>query len=106
MIPRAVEQVFHGTEQMKTKGWEYTMEGQFLEIVSLRHCIYLHEFDLFQYNETINDLLGKGEFDKKKHEIKHDTKTGSTRVTDVVVVPLSSPSQVRSLLPSLNLVGV
>jgi len=51
-----------------------------------------------QYNETINDLLGKGEFDKKKHEIKHDTKTGSTRVTDIVVAPLSSPSQVRSLL--------
>lgn len=36
-----------------------------------------------QYNETINDLLGKGEFDKKKHEIKHEK--GSTRVTDVVV---------------------
>jgi len=34
MIPRAVEQVFRGTEQMKTKGWEYKMEGQFLEIVS------------------------------------------------------------------------
>ena len=51
-----------------------------------------------QYNETINDLLGKGEFDKKKHEIKHDSKTGTTRVTDIEVVPLSSPSQVRSLL--------
>jgi kinesin family protein C1 len=37
MIPRAVEQVFRGTEQMKTKGWEYKMEGQFLEIVGLRH---------------------------------------------------------------------
>jgi len=33
MIPRAVEQVFRGTEQMKAKGWEYKMEGQFLEIV-------------------------------------------------------------------------
>jgi kinesin family protein C1 len=39
MIPRAVEQVFHGTEQMKTKGWEYKMEGQFLEIVSQRHYL-------------------------------------------------------------------
>ena len=59
-----------------------------------------HHPDLFslKYNETINDLLGKGEFDKKKHEIKHDSKIGSTRVTDVVVVSLSSPSQVRSLL--------
>ncbi|TFK65077.1 kinesin-domain-containing protein [Pluteus cervinus] len=82
MIPRAVEQVFRVAEFMKTKGWEYKMEGQFLEI----------------YNETINDLLGKGEFDKKKHEIKHDLKTASTRVTDVNIIPLHSPSQVRSLL--------
>jgi len=35
MIPRAVEQVFRGTEQMKMKGWEYKMEGQFLEIVRI-----------------------------------------------------------------------
>jgi kinesin family member C1 len=50
-----------------------------------------------QYNETINDLLGHGEFDKKKHEIKHDTKVG-TRVTDVQVLPLRSAAQVRQLL--------
>ncbi|KAF9464929.1 P-loop containing nucleoside triphosphate hydrolase protein [Collybia nuda] len=82
MIPRAVEQVFRVAEEMKSKGWEYTMEGQFLEI----------------YNETINDLLGKHDFDKKKHEIKHDAKTGSTRVTDINVLPLHSASQVRTLL--------
>ncbi|KAH8103889.1 kinesin-domain-containing protein [Cristinia sonorae] len=81
MIPRAVEQVFRVAEELKTKGWQYTMEGQMLEI----------------YNETINDLLGKGEFDKKKHEIKHD-KSGRTTVTDVNVIPLTSASQVRSLL--------
>ncbi|KAI5124211.1 hypothetical protein M0805_005061 [Coniferiporia weirii] len=80
MIPRAVEQVFHVAESMRSKGWEYKLEGQFLEI----------------YNETINDLLGKGEFDKKKHEIKHEKST--TKVTDIVVVPLKSASQVRSLL--------
>jgi kinesin family protein C1 len=51
-----------------------------------------------QYNETINDLLGKGELDKRKHEIKHDAKSGSTRVTDIEVVRLTSASQVRSLL--------
>ncbi|KAH9004537.1 kinesin-domain-containing protein [Lactarius hatsudake] len=84
MIPRAVEQVFQVTEELKSKGWEYTLEGQFLEI----------------YNETINDLLGKGEFDKKKHEIKHEK--GSTRVTDVVVQQLRSPAQVRSLLALAN----
>lgn len=82
MIPRAVDQVFRVAEEMKSKGWEYQMEGQFLEI----------------YNETINDLLGKHDFDKKKHEIKHDPKTGSTRVTDINVVSLHSASQVRTLL--------
>jgi kinesin family protein C1 len=35
MIPRAVEQVFQVAEVMKKKGWEYKLEGQFLEIVSL-----------------------------------------------------------------------
>jgi hypothetical protein len=33
MIPRAVQQVFRVTEELKSKGWEYKMEGQFLEIV-------------------------------------------------------------------------
>ncbi|KAH9990579.1 P-loop containing nucleoside triphosphate hydrolase protein [Russula vinacea] len=84
MIPRAVDQVFQVTEELKSKGWEYALEGQFLEI----------------YNETINDLLGKGEFDKKKHEIKHEK--GSTRVTDTVVQQLRSPAQVRSLLAVAN----
>ncbi|KAJ3908590.1 kinesin-domain-containing protein [Lentinula edodes] len=84
MIPRAVDQVFRVAEDLRSKGWEYQMEGQFLEI----------------YNEAINDLLGKHEFDKKKHEIKHDPKTGSTRVTDITVIPLSSPTQVRALLSS------
>ncbi|OCH96400.1 kinesin-domain-containing protein [Obba rivulosa] len=82
MIPRAVDQVFKVTDDLRRKGWEYKMEGQFLEI----------------YNETINDLLGKGEFDKKKHEIKHDARTGRTTVTDVNVVALRSPAQVRTLL--------
>ena len=34
MIPRAVEQVFRVAEELQAKGWEYRMEGQFLEIVS------------------------------------------------------------------------
>ena len=33
MIPRAVEQVFRVAEEMRSKGWEYKIEGQFLEIV-------------------------------------------------------------------------
>jgi kinesin family protein C1 len=105
MIPRAVDQVFQVTEELKSKGWEYTLEGQFLEIVrsvvarSVGSGSHLSRDP--QYNETINDLLGKGEFDKKKHEIKHE-KGGSTRVTDVVVQPLRTPAQVRSLLALAN----
>lgn len=33
MIPRAVEEVFKVAEDLQCKGWEYRMEGQFLEIV-------------------------------------------------------------------------
>lgn len=35
MIPRAVEQVFQVAEVTRKKGWEYKLEGQFLEIVRL-----------------------------------------------------------------------
>jgi len=35
MIPRAVEQVFQVAGVMGKKGWEYKMEGQFLEIVGI-----------------------------------------------------------------------
>ncbi|KAJ3543865.1 hypothetical protein NMY22_g2980 [Coprinellus aureogranulatus] len=83
MIPRAVEQVFRIAEEMKDKGWEYRIEGQFLEI----------------YNETIHDLLTPFDAsDQKKHEIKHDPKTGRTIVTELTVVPLTSPEQVKGLL--------
>ncbi|KAF5385422.1 hypothetical protein D9757_002989 [Collybiopsis confluens] len=84
MIPRAVAQVFRASEDLRSKGWEYKIEGQFLEI----------------YNETVNDLLGKYDLDGKKHEIKHDPKTGSTRVTDITVLTLHSPTQVQALLSS------
>lgn len=49
-----------------------------------------------QYNETINDLLGKGKVDEMKHEVKHEK--GRTIVSDSVVLPLTSPSQVFALL--------
>ncbi|PVF97935.1 kinesin-domain-containing protein [Serendipita vermifera] len=81
MIPRAIRRLFQLSDGMKPRGWQYQMEGQFLEI----------------YNETINDLLGQGEFDCKKHEIKHD-KSGRTTVTDVVTMQLYGPSEVTALL--------
>jgi kinesin family protein C1 len=35
MIRRAVNQVFRAAENLKSKGWEYRMDGQFLEIVGV-----------------------------------------------------------------------
>lgn len=36
MIPRAVEQVFRIAGEMQSRGWEYAIEGEFLEIVRQR----------------------------------------------------------------------
>jgi hypothetical protein len=54
MIPRAVDQVFRVAEEMKARGWEYKMEGQFLEIVKfLFHNFYLFLLiALFFYSTT------------------------------------------------------
>lgn len=35
MIPRAVNEVFRAADALKSKGWDYSMEGQFLEIVNV-----------------------------------------------------------------------
>ncbi|PWY98165.1 kinesin-domain-containing protein [Testicularia cyperi] len=80
LIPRAVQMLWSTAESLKDKGWRYNFEGSMLEI----------------YLDTINDLLGKAEVDKAKHEIKHDK--GRTTVSDTVVVPLDSPAQVFALL--------
>jgi len=81
MISRAVRQIYESASDLQEKGWNYSIDGQFLEI----------------YNENINDLLGRvDEFDKKKHEIKHDKQ--KTSVTDLITVQLDSPGRVTSLL--------
>ncbi|KAI8813311.1 KIFC1-like kinesin [Cladochytrium replicatum] len=82
MIPRAVEQIFEAAEALKAKGWQYTMEAQYLEI----------------YNESIRDLLDNNDNGTKKHEIKHHPTTNRTTVTDSVTVVVSTPKNVRDLL--------
>ncbi|KAJ6552820.1 P-loop containing nucleoside triphosphate hydrolase protein [Mycena capillaripes] len=85
MIPRAVAQVFRVAEELKDKGWTYSMEGQFLEI----------------YNETITDLLSPPPAPSdppRKHEIHHHPTTHLTSVSDVLSPALTSPTQVMSLL--------
>ena len=83
MIPLAVNQIYDTAKSLEEMGWKYKMEGSFIEV----------------YNEVLNDLLGKAdEFDKKKHEIKHDMQKGKTMITDITTVDLDSPGKVDSIL--------
>ncbi|KAI9047983.1 hypothetical protein LZ554_007781 [Drepanopeziza brunnea f. sp. 'monogermtubi'] len=83
MIPRATHQIYETATNLKEKGWTYTMEGSFVEV----------------YNEEIHDLLGSSkDFDKKKHEIRHDDQKKQTTITGLKIVPLDSPNAVEALL--------
>ncbi|KAG0019215.1 kinesin-like nuclear fusion protein [Podila clonocystis] len=81
MIPRSVLQIYENAKQLESKGWKYTMEGQYVEI----------------YNESINDLLGNYSTEQKKHEIRH-APGGKTTITDITTVVLTSPEKVAALL--------
>ncbi|KAG0344830.1 kinesin-like nuclear fusion protein [Podila humilis] len=86
MIPRSVLQIYENAKQLESKGWKYTMEGQYVEI----------------YNETINDLLGNystsaADQNGKRHEIRHGP-DGKTTITDITTVVLTSPERVAALL--------
>ncbi|RDL34375.1 putative carboxy-terminal kinesin 2 [Venustampulla echinocandica] len=83
MIPRATHQIYETATNLQEKGWTYTMEGSFVEV----------------YNEEIHDLLGNPkEFDKKKHEIRHDDQKKQTTLTGLRTVTLTSPETVGSIL--------
>ncbi|KAK9337051.1 hypothetical protein LIPSTDRAFT_102875 [Lipomyces starkeyi NRRL Y-11557] len=87
MITRAVDQIFTTATNLQEKGWTYTVQGQFLEI----------------YNETINDLLVcADEFDKKKLEIRNDSKDGKIMVPDLTVVSLDSQESVAKMLKTAS----
>ena len=79
MMPRATRMIYERLKELEELGWQYCLQGSFLEI----------------YNENINDLLGDpDEIDKKKHEIRHDTKLLETTITDITVVDLDSEESV------------
>lgn len=83
MITRAVHQIYETARSLEEKGWTYVMEGNFVEV----------------YNENLNDLLGDAnQFDRKKHEIRHDIQRCKTMITDITTVTLDSPSTVESIL--------
>ncbi|KAJ2613390.1 kinesin-like nuclear fusion protein [Coemansia sp. RSA 1365] len=87
VIPRAVKQIYENTSKLAERGWEYSLEGQFLEI----------------YNETIQDLLApttrnsqNGE-KQTKLDIYQDSE-GHTRVKNVTTVNVDSAGRVHWLL--------
>ena len=83
MIPRALHQIYETAQTLQDKGWRYSMEGSFVEV----------------YNENLNDLLGRPEdFDKKKHEIRHDMHKCKTYVSELTSVLLDTPGKVESIL--------
>jgi len=66
IIPRSIEKIGQYREQMKEKGWEYTMSVTFIEV----------------YNEQVFDLLRPEGSEKRDLPIKQDAK-GKTFVQDV-----------------------
>ncbi|KAF7502904.1 hypothetical protein GJ744_004942 [Endocarpon pusillum] len=83
MIPRAVHMIYDTAQDLEERGWQYKMEGSFVEV----------------YNENLNDLLGlPDDLDKKKHEIRHDMQTCKTTITDITSVDLDSPEKVEEIL--------
>ena len=53
MIPRAMEQIFCSSEELKSQGWTITLRASMLEI----------------HNEEYRDLLGKGLSPGKTHRV-------------------------------------
>ncbi|KAK9448793.1 P-loop containing nucleoside triphosphate hydrolase protein [Limtongia smithiae] len=83
IISRAVDQIFATCERLREQYWEFTCEGQFLEI----------------YNETIQDLLVEtDELGKKKYEIRNDTKENKITIPDLLSVELSSRALANEML--------
>ncbi|KAK9453039.1 P-loop containing nucleoside triphosphate hydrolase protein [Dipodascopsis uninucleata] len=83
IIPRAVDQIFTTAMNLNERGWKYTILGEFLEI----------------YNENINDLLvDSDEFEKKKLDIRNDTKEGKMTVPDLTQVILDSRESLTAML--------
>lgn len=83
MIPRATAQIYNEATRLQEKGWQYKMEGSFVEV----------------YNEAYNDLLGRSEdLDKKKIEVRHDAAKKQTVLENAVSVTLDGPDRVEEIL--------
>ena len=83
VIPLALRMIYDSTEELAERGWVFHMHGSFVEV----------------YNEGLNDLLGRqSDLDKKKLEIKHNTDTLRTMITNITSTELSSYQQVETVV--------
>ncbi|QLL32049.1 hypothetical protein HG536_0C02180 [Torulaspora globosa] len=93
IIPATINHIFSWTKDLKERGWRYDVSCQFIEI----------------YNETIADLLrdenklliassNEDTVTNLKHEIRHNTETRETTITNVTTCSLTSEEAVDGLL--------
>jgi len=87
LIPRSLRQIFSASEQMRLKGWQWTLKASFMEV----------------YNEVIRDLLredpgpkGSTSSTPQCHTIKHDADWGMM-VTNMTCVQVSSIEHINAL---------
>lgn len=82
MIPLTINKIFNDINELKQSGWEYQVNGQFLEI----------------YNDNIIDLLKSPSPNADiKYEIKHDDINGRTTVINLSSIKLESPQEAMAL---------
>lgn len=84
IIPRSLRQIFNSAEQMRAKGWHWTLKASFIEV----------------YNEVLKDLLRdetSATATPQCHMIKHDADWGMV-VTNVVEKEVNSMGQIQSLM--------
>jgi len=82
VIPRSLSQIFESTEDMRKRGWAWSLEATFVEV----------------YNETIRDLLREDDGTPMPvHTIIHNDMWGSI-VSNVTSVTVDSMEQINSLM--------
>lgn len=89
IIPLTITHIFDWTENLKERGWCYSISCQFIEI----------------YNENIVDLLRNrnGNDDTEsttttRHDIRHNMDTQRTTITNITTCKLDSEATVHSVL--------